>query len=262
MNCEPYRRRVFPLSLAVVSTYFNVDTILQTSGANFKMSWPDGYIAPSLRWDEGDSSFQSIAINNLLWGATAPAFGNLAYGGPNHLATITPTSVRVETGGDSGGFNVVASPIGTTWNSVNSVAPPPSIQGFFLPPFTSLTLSGKATVGGEYTPSPVPPEPGSPYGEGLFLDVQMILYGSPVEWTAGPAVNSDLRTNSAATKDLSVTWTNDSASVFNGGATVYALAQANQVMSPIPEPETYALMGLGLLGVFAAKRTKTKGNAR
>ena len=38
LNCDPYRRLVFPLSLAIVSTYSYVDTILQTSGARFKMS--------------------------------------------------------------------------------------------------------------------------------------------------------------------------------------------------------------------------------
>jgi hypothetical protein len=45
LNCDPYRRRVFPLSLVIVSTSFYVDTILQTSGARFKMTSPDGYMA-------------------------------------------------------------------------------------------------------------------------------------------------------------------------------------------------------------------------
>lgn len=40
LNCDLYRRLVCPLLLAIVSTYSYVDTILQTSGPSFKMTWP------------------------------------------------------------------------------------------------------------------------------------------------------------------------------------------------------------------------------
>jgi hypothetical protein len=45
LNCDPYRRRVFPLSLVIVSTYSYVDTILPGRAGQFKVSWPDGYQA-------------------------------------------------------------------------------------------------------------------------------------------------------------------------------------------------------------------------
>jgi hypothetical protein len=43
LNCDPYRRRVFPLSLVIVSTYLSVDTILPVAPPGFKMTWPDAY---------------------------------------------------------------------------------------------------------------------------------------------------------------------------------------------------------------------------
>ncbi len=43
MNCDPYRRRVLPLSLVIVSTYSYVDTILPSRHGEFKMTSPDGY---------------------------------------------------------------------------------------------------------------------------------------------------------------------------------------------------------------------------
>jgi hypothetical protein len=38
---------------------------------------------------------------------------------------------------------------------------------------------------------------------------------------------------------------------------IFALNSLKANVSPVPEPETYALMGLGLVGLFAARRKKT-----
>jgi hypothetical protein len=45
LNCAPYRRRVFLLSLVIPSIYFYVDAILPATAGNFKMTWPDAYHA-------------------------------------------------------------------------------------------------------------------------------------------------------------------------------------------------------------------------
>ncbi|MCX7204720.1 MAG: PEP-CTERM sorting domain-containing protein [Proteobacteria bacterium] len=41
-----------------------------------------------------------------------------------------------------------------------------------------------------------------------------------------------------------------------GGNWLFALNTLNANVSPVPEPETYALMGLGLVGLFASRRRK------
>lgn len=67
MNCRPYRRRVFPLSLVIVSTYSYVDTILPGRYRRIKVSWPDGYErAIEAGTDEGLFERLLDGINSLL----------------------------------------------------------------------------------------------------------------------------------------------------------------------------------------------------
>lgn len=58
---------------------------------------------------------------------------------------------------------------------------------------------------------------------------------------------------------LTLTLKNNSSSIRGYQLTVAATAWASESTSPIPEPSTYALMALGLLGVGAATRRQRRG---
>ncbi len=57
---------VFPLSLAIVSTYSCVDTILQTSRPSFKMTRPDGCRATSMPSFDGTANTPGCSIQPHL----------------------------------------------------------------------------------------------------------------------------------------------------------------------------------------------------
>ncbi len=80
LNCVPYRRRVFPLSLVIVSTYAYVDAILPGRGEGFKMRWPDAYGASPP--ETGQSRTAAVGRLASLKPATRPGGVPSAIGRP------------------------------------------------------------------------------------------------------------------------------------------------------------------------------------
>jgi autotransporter-associated beta strand protein len=190
----------------------------------------------------GPNAFSGIVVVAL--NSAAPVLSNLIFNNPNASYWILQTGSTGLTLTSSGG----GSPAAVTVISGTHVVDAPSLLESNL----VVSSSGSVTLGGLSDGG---------LAKSLTLDGpgELILSGNDT-YTGGTVVNGGtlvLASNTAIAEGTSLTVGVGATSIFNNSAAV-SLAASSPTVSPVPEPGTIGLLGVGAIGLagYAWRRRK------
>lgn len=240
--------RTAPAGFASVTAY-NGNPALQISIANAQWSNPNQYSPPSAFYDTQGYTKQvnpntvgswtlsanlnitsdmlngSVTTANELWGNTGTGSGVTGY----YIAAITSGATSIEQGGASSGVG----PELAVWNDVSGAWSYTALAGLSAG-FDNLTISYNAAT-----------DDMNYYVGGTLEDSQLIDNTSDAN---GDPDVGDLQ-------QVSIEGYN-----FDAGSTASQWQNLNAVtgVAAVPEPSTYAMVGIGFLGLFSVNRLRRK----